>query len=45
MERGALFREVSNTFMNEVSSRSHAVFMITVEQLINVNVNINKQVT
>ena len=45
LERGASFREVSNTFMNDVSSRSHAVFMITVEQLINVNVNINKQVT
>ena len=45
LERGASFREVSNTFMNDVSSRSHAVFMITVEQLINSNVNIKKQVT
>ena len=35
LERGATCREVSNTFMNDVSSRSHAVFMITVEQLIN----------
>ena len=34
LERGATCREVSNTFMNDVSSRSHAVFMITVEQLI-----------
>lgn len=31
--------------MNDVSSRSHAVFMIIVEQLINANVNIKKQVT
>ena len=45
LERGASFREVSNTFMNDVSSRSHAVFMITVEQLTNANVNIKKQVT
>jgi len=43
LERGASFREVSNTFMNDVSSRSHAVFMITIEQLI--NVNNNKQIT
>ena len=34
LEKGASCREVSNTNMNDVSSRSHAVFMITVEQLI-----------
>ena len=34
LERGATCREVSNTNMNDVSSRSHAVFMIIVEQLI-----------
>ena len=34
LERGASCREVSNTNMNDVSSRSHAVFMIIVEQLI-----------
>ena len=45
LERGASFREVSNTYMNDVSSRSHAVFMITVEQLININLNSGKQIT
>ena len=34
LEKGAACREVSNTNMNDVSSRSHGVFMITVEQLI-----------
>ena len=42
LERGATCREVSNTFMNDVSSRSHAVFMITVEQLIS---KAGKQIT
>ena len=42
LERGATCREVSNTFMNDVSSRSHAVFMITVEQLIS---KTGKQIT
>ena len=37
LQRGAQCREVGNTFMNDVSSRSHAVFMITVEQLISSN--------
>ena len=45
LERGASCREVSNTNMNDVSSRSHAVFMIIVEQLIS-NLEINgKQIT
>ena len=44
LERGATSREVSNTFMNDVSSRSHAVFMITVEQLIS-SVKSGKQIT
>ena len=43
LERGATCREVSNTFMNDVSSRSHAVFMITVEQLI--SAKSGKQIT
>ena len=43
LEQGATSREVSNTFMNDVSSRSHAVFMITVEQLINIKKG--KQIT
>ena len=34
LERGASCRAISNTNMNEVSSRSHAVFMIIVEQMI-----------
>ena len=42
LERGAKCREVSNTFMNDVSSRSHAVFMITVEQLVSKS---GKQIT
>ena len=42
LERGATCREVSNTYMNDVSSRSHAVFMITVEQLIS---KTGKQIT
>ena len=45
LEKGASCREVSNTNMNDVSSRSHAVFMITVEQLIS-DYEINgKQIT
>ena len=43
LERGATCREVSNTFMNDVSSRSHAVFMITVEQMI--STKSGKQIT
>ena len=43
LERGASSREVSNTNMNDLSSRSHAVFMIIVEQLI--NFDNNKQIT
>lgn len=33
MQRGALTRCTANTKMNEISSRSHAVFIIIVEQL------------
>ncbi|KAL0226918.1 hypothetical protein P9112_014242 [Eukaryota sp. TZLM1-RC] len=33
MERGSHFRATASTRMNEVSSRSHAIFMIIVEQL------------
>ena len=45
LQKGASCREVSNTNMNDVSSRSHAVFMITVEQLIS-DFGINgKQIT
>lgn len=36
LERGAELRETSSTKMNDVSSRSHAVFTIVVEQLIGV---------
>ena len=43
LERGATCREVSNTFLNDVSSRSHAVFMLTVEQLISTKTG--KQIT
>lgn len=34
LERGASYRAIANTNMNDVSSRSHAVFMIIVEQMI-----------
>ena len=34
LERGAASRAIANTNMNDVSSRSHAVFMIIVEQMI-----------
>lgn len=34
LERGASCRAIANTNMNDVSSRSHAVFMIIVEQMI-----------
>jgi len=34
LQRGATNRNTSSTKMNDVSSRSHAVFVITVEQLI-----------
>ena len=43
LEKGANFRERSYTNMNDLSSRSHAVFIIIVEQLININEN--KQIT
>ncbi|KAL0242401.1 hypothetical protein GEMRC1_004964 [Eukaryota sp. GEM-RC1] len=33
MEKGSHFRATASTRMNEVSSRSHAIFMIIVEQL------------
>ena len=45
LERGASCREVSNTNMNDVSSRSHAVFMIIVEQLISDSELNGKQIT
>ena len=45
LERGASCREVSNTNMNDVSSRSHAVFMIIVEQLISDSEINGKQIT
>ena len=45
LEKGASCREVSNTNMNDVSSRSHAVFMITVEQLISDLEMNGKQIT
>ena len=45
LERGASCREVSNTNMNDVSSRSHAVFMIIVEQLISNSELNGKQIT
>ena len=37
LERGASCRAIANTNMNDVSSRSHAVFMIIVEQMIGDN--------
>jgi Kinesin motor domain len=37
MERGALIRATGATRMNEISSRSHAVFMIVVEHASNSN--------
>ena len=45
LERGASCREVSNTNMNDVSSRSHAVFMIIVEQLISDSEMSGRQIT
>ena len=33
LKRGASFRATAATYMNDVSSRSHAVFVITVEQM------------
>ena len=33
LKRGTNFRTTSSTYMNDVSSRSHAVFVITVEQM------------
>ena len=45
LERGASCRAISNTNMNDVSSRSHAVFMIIVEQLINDNEINGQQIT
>lgn len=35
LQKGSEFRETSSTKMNDVSSRSHAVFTIIVEQMIN----------
>lgn len=32
LERGALHRSTASTLMNEVSSRSHAIFTIFIEQ-------------
>ena len=45
LERGAGCREVSNTNMNDVSSRSHGVFMIIVEQLISDSELNGRQIT
>ena len=45
LERGASCRAISNTNMNDVSSRSHAVFMIIVEQLIGDNELNGQQIT
>lgn len=33
LEQGASYRATSSTLMNDVSSRSHAIFIITVEQM------------
>lgn len=33
LKRGGSFRATASTYMNDVSSRSHAVFVITVEQM------------
>lgn len=33
MQRGALSRATASTKMNDMSSRSHAVFLIIVEQM------------
>lgn len=33
LKRGGSFRATASTYMNDVSSRSHAVFLITVEQM------------
>ena len=37
LEQGASCRETSSTLMNAVSSRSHAIFIITVEQMTSLN--------
>ena len=39
LEQGASNRVTSSTFMNDVSSRSHAIFIITVEQLTSIDEN------
>lgn len=41
MQKGAMSRHTASTNMNDVSSRSHAVFLITVEQM---KVDRNKQI-
>lgn len=45
LQRGASCRATASTKMNDVSSRSHAVFMIVVEQLTIVEGNNNEAVT
>ena len=45
LQRDASCRTISNTNMNDVSSRSHAVFMIIVEQLIGDNELNGQQIT
>ena len=40
LEQGTSFRETSSTLMNSVSSRSHAIFIINVEQMISSEENI-----
>ena len=37
MQKGALSRATAETKLNDISSRSHAIFIIIVEQMINVN--------
>lgn len=37
MQRGAMSRTTATTKMNDLSSRSHAVFIIIVEQMTGVN--------
>jgi len=39
MQRGALSRATASTKMNDMSSRSHAVFLIIVEQMSTVDLN------
>lgn len=43
MKKGALSRNTASTNMNDISSRSHAVFIITIEQMIPVTAEINKK--